>query len=357
MDLEKLSEAIIAVYDNDGKQVEYKECSIKMAMSKYSSTKEETPTLFLDGEPFRRIRKAKITFKCDCGRINTIHLSKFLKKEKMNCKHCAETLEKRKHHSEVLRKIHKGETYIKNVRYKTNTYDFSKETEEFKENFYKTHLTETEFDTFKKYLYSVNDVCVEGKNVEFFSHEKCTNHNKYRQMVKIDGTLVTFQKIKLKCANCGEIFSITRNPKERIIAHNFDCKGCYLNNTTFKVQKIGDNLTFQGKLELNFIKRCKECGISIVNGPRIKYVWRGVEKKYITDFYLPQFKMIIELKDNHIWHKNQVKCGKWGCKENAAKQYAKINGCQFVLLFPNDIESFFNNLEIDSLNAEMPLEN
>lgn len=85
-------------------------------------------------------------------------------------------------------------------------------------------------------------------------------------------------------------------------------------------------------------------------------MWGNVERTYITDFYLPQYKMIIELKDNHIWHKNQVKSGKWERKEEAANEYAKANDCKYILLFPTDIDSFFNSLEIDSLNAVMPLE-
>lgn len=356
MDLEKLSERIIAIYDNDGNKIDYTECSIKMAISKYSSTKEETPTLFLDGKPFRKIRKAKVTFKCKCGRINTIHISKFLQKKKISCKHCSETLEKRLHHGDVIRKIHRGETYVKMTQKHNNVYNFEGETEEFKTNFYKTHLTKAEFEVFKKYLYSVNGVCVEDKYVEFLPHEKCTNHNKYRQMIKIDNDVVTFQKIKLRCANCGMLFSITRNPKERINSHNFDCKGCYFNNKTFKINLLEKKLTYQGNFELSFIKACKLYGIDITNGPKIKYVWGNVERTYITDFYLPQYKMIIELKDNHIWHKNQVKSGKWERKEEAANEYAKANDCKYILLFPTDIDSFFNSLEIDSLNAVMPLE-
>ena len=55
--------------------------------------------------------------------------------------------------------------------------------------------------------------------------------------------------------------------------------------------------------------------------------------------------MVIELKDNHIWHKKQVESGKWEKKENGAKQYCNINGLKYVLLFPNDIDTFFKTLK------------
>ena len=31
-------------------------------------------------------------------------------------------------------------------------------------------------------------------------------------------------------------------------------------------------------------------------------------------------KTLIEIKDNHIWHMNDLKSGKWAAKENAAKE-------------------------------------
>ena len=85
-------------------------------------------------------------------------------------------------------------------------------------------------------------------------------------MVKINDVIYPFKDIKLRCALCGKVFHITRMIKERVKSHNFDCKKCYLNNKTFKVVKLNDNLSFQGNEELNFIKRCNENQIEIVNG-------------------------------------------------------------------------------------------
>ena len=53
---------------------------------------------------------------------------------------------------------------------------------------------------------------------------------------------------------------------------------------------------------------------------------------------------MVETKDNHIWHQEQIKSGKWEKKEDAAIKYCTKNNMKYVLLFPNDIEEFFKNL-------------
>jgi len=164
-------------------------------------------------------------------------------------------------------------------------------------------------------------------------------------MVEIDGVKVAFQKIKLRCPLCGEIFSITRLLKDRIRKHNFDCRRCYLNNKIFNVKKITDNLNYQSKTELEFIQKCNERNIEIVNGAKIPYTFHDKHATYFVDFYLPQYKMLIEIKDNHIWHKKQVESGKWQAKYDAVQQYCADNNMTYYLLFPTDIDSFFLTLK------------
>ena len=59
---------------------------------------------------------------------------------------------------------------------------------------------------------------------------------------------------------------------------------------------------------------------------------------------------MIEIKDMNIWHKNQLKSGKWQAKENAAIEYCEQIGYTYKLLFPNDFDDFFNAIERDSLS-------
>ena len=65
--------------------------------------------------------------------------------------------------------------------------------------------------------------------------------------------------------------------------------------------------------------RFKNCvgknGIVIQDGPYIKYYWNGKNRKYLVDFLMPSEKLLVELKDNHYWHKQEVAIGKWKCKK------------------------------------------
>ena len=86
-------------------------------------------------------------------------------------------------------------------------------------------------------------------------------------------------------------------------------------------------------------------GIEIINGPKVKYFFDGKERTYSIDFELPKQHKLIEIKDNHIWHKKQVESGRWQKKENAAIEYANKLNYEYHIIFPNDIEGFFQTLK------------
>ena len=343
--LKELSDSIVRVLDAENIEIMYNKAEIKPHLFKYSSTHKQKPTLFLDDKPYSSKTKFKITYKCKCGAVNTILLEKFLVKKKLSCCKCSQTEELRKWHGEVIRNIHKGIGYVSKdkSRFK-RTYDFNSEKEEFKKKYYSNNLTQNEYKKVIKYIYSIDGIEIENKSVKFFEYENGVNSKKYRQMVMIDGVKHPFKNIYLKCPLCGKIFHITRPIKERVLHNNFDCKKCYLNNHVFPLRKYRDGLTYQGNLELNFIKRCDKENIQIVDGAEIEYIFKNKKLTYRIDFLLPQYNLMVETKDNHIWHQEQIKSGKWEKKEEAAIKYCTKNNRKYVLLFPNDIEEFFKNL-------------
>lgn len=344
--LKKLESLIIKVIDENGEEITFDNVKIELEISKYSSSHSPSPVLIINNEKrFFKNRSIKITYRCLCGNENTILLKRFLIKKTLKCKNCRETEEKRKWHSEVLKKIHKKEKYIPKTTKNKRNYDFNAESDSFKKNYFLNNLTIEEFENIKKYIYSINDIEVFNKEYSLLPFENGVNHKKYRQMILIDGKIIPFKNIKLKCPLCGKIFSISRMIKERVIKHNFDCKGCCLNNKTFATHKIKDNLTFQGKQELLFIDKCFENNIDIINGPEIDYIYDNKKHIYRIDFYLPKLKMLIEIKDNHIWHRKQIENGKWDCKYNAAVNYAYLNGMTYHLLFKKDFDTFFASLK------------
>ena len=350
----KLENSVLRLFDENLNEISYNTLELKYYKPKYSSALRDSLTVFLDGEPLTNLKKKKIRveYKCDCGGVSTIHLSKFLAKTKMSCKKCVETEEKREWHSKVLKRLHKGLTYVKRDIHASErvVYNFDGETEEFKAKYYEHALTKEEFDKIKKYIHSIDGVCTKDTELILIEHDTSKNARKYRQTVLIDGEKHPFQRIYLKCPLCGTVFGITRPLKQRVLSNNFDCKYCYMNNKTFAIKKYREGLTYQSKMELEFIKSCDKIGIKITNGSDVEYMMNGVKHNYRIDYQLPEFGYQIELKDNHVWHRRQVESGKWGLKEDAAKEFCSRNKMEFFLLFPEDVESFLNHLERDSLN-------
>lgn len=347
--LEMLNSHILKIYDKNDAEIKFTTKEIKYFKAKYSSAKLPSITLFLDGFPLTSIKKNKykVLYKCKCGKENKIYLSKYLLKKEMVCINCRETEEKIEWHKLFFKMQKEGKTRGWKKRQKKD-YIFDKETDEFKKVYFEKKLTSQEFDKAKKYIYSIDGIKVENKEYVFLPYDESYNGEKYTQRVIIDGIKHSLTNICLRCPLCGEIFHITRNLKERIKKHNFDCRKCYLNNKTFVVKQYDTHLTYQGKLELEFIERCKKNNILITNGDKLDYTFENKFHTYTIDFKLPNLKMLVEIKDNHIWHKKQIENGKWQCKEKIAKEYASQNGMTFCLLFPKDFNNFFKPYERDS---------
>ena len=351
--LKDLEKRVLRIIDENGKDVHYDICEIKLYKHKYSSTGKPSPTLYIDGVPItgkQRTSKYKVEFICECGNKSTTVLCKFLTKTKMTCTHCRENEEKVNWHRKYYQLKRFGITRGNKVKV-INDRCFDDESDEFKKEYFKRNLTVSEFNIIKKHIYSIDGITIEDKNIEFIAADKCNNGMIYSQAVIIDGIKHKLNDIQLKCAKCGRIFHITRHLKERFNNYNFDCKDCYLVNKVFKVQKYSSSLTYQSKPELKFIETCIKNGIEITNGSKVEYDYNSKKHKYTIDFYLPNRKMQVEIKDNHVWHKNQVKSGKWKAKEDAAIKYCNEHNQKFVLLFSDKFNEFFNH-ERDSLTID-----
>lgn len=342
-----LEKSILRIFDSNGNEIPFNTKKVCYYKNKYSSSKNESLSLFIDNVQLsgNKKNKRKVEYICTCGSIHTMDLGKFLCKKKMTCVNCRETEEKREWHKLYFKKKKEGlERGYKNKREKKK-YSFEEEDDEFKNIFYKKHLTLEEFNNIKKYIFSIHDIEIENKNVIFLPNEPVFNQKKYRQCVKIDGNIYPFTDVYLKCPLCGEIFHISRLIKERVIKNNFNCRTCFLNNKTFTLKRINEFLTYQSNTELKFIEKCFKNNISIIDGRKIPYYFNNKKHVYNIDFELPDLKFLIEIKDNHIWHKQQISSGKWGCKEESAIKYCEKNQLKYRILFPNEIDTFFKHIK------------
>lgn len=343
--LNELSNTIKKFILKDGTEIVPKK--VKLTYETYSIFfNKKSIKVYADGVNIP-INKTKVVYQCKCGKINTILLKKFLGKKRIKCPSCREDEEKRRNHSRYF-----VEGYQKKIiKEKKIVYDFSKESNDFKEKYYKRHLTASEFYLLLPHIKSINGINVQNSNVIYVEHEVIYNQYKYMPHVIINNINVPFTNVELICEKCKKHFSISdrRSKKEKLLKDEILCKDCSFNNKRYQIKMyktiFGDTIKYQSETEFIFIKKCEKNKIRILNGFDIKYHFNESEHIYKVDFFLPEHKFLIEIKGNHIWHRKQIETGKWNAKENAAVNYAKINDLHFKLLFLNEFNDFFTQLK------------
>ena len=81
-----------------------------------------------------------------------------------------------------------------------------------------------------------------------------------------------------------------------------------------------------------------------MNGPNIDYKFNDKNCKYRVDFQIND--ILIEIKDFHIWHRNQVESGLWKAKEEAVDNYIKEKGTKkYFFITPNNWNQMLSELK------------
>jgi hypothetical protein len=95
---------------------------------------------------------------------------------------------------------------------------------------------------------------------------------------------------------------------------------------SYKILKHDNiELLYQGTYELDFINYCILNSISIERGPTIDYSLNFKSRKYHSDFYLPYYNLICEVKSSWTYMKDK--------DENLAKEeYSKKSGYNFLFI-------------------------
>jgi hypothetical protein len=353
--IEILERSIINIENINNGEIINENLKIHYFKNKYSNLESESLILFYKDEPIKT-RKYKVSYKCECGFLNKIHLSKFLNKKNMRCAKCKETEEKKLKHSKLLsdknfkRKIKKQFIYNLETHIEDSLTKFSSESPNFVKKYYEKKITSDEFIRLIDKIVSVNGVYIKDKDVRFIPTLTVKNQSKYSQYIIYENEKILLDNIEFKCENCGDNFNTTRKPKEKIKNYRILCSSCTFCNKTFKKRKyktiFNDHILYQSLVELDFIKKCENKGIKILNGEKIKYLFDGKEKKYSIDFYLPEHNYQIEIKGNHIWHRTQINNGIWFEKQKSAEKFCEINNLKYVLLFQEQMNDFLESIKI-----------
>ena len=285
-----------------------------------------------------------------CNIINFIILKKFLLKTTLRCHKCRESDQNKKNkqslyvkmslneHGKIIPKENKKDNIISLMNndeiIKFSNQSFENESELFKINYYLKTPTEYEFNSIK------NKIKVEKITIDkYYPCIRTTHSHKYSPKILDNmGNLHLLNKIIYKCECCENEFE-GRHLKKRINQYKILCRNCTLCNKSFKIRYTnnikGNKVRYQSLLELDLINFCNLYLIEIVNGPYVDYYFNQKNHKYLINFRIEN--ILIEIKDNHKWHRDEVNSGKWQSKENSAIEYCKIHSLIYKLVMRYDL--------------------
>ena len=347
-----LCDNIIIVYSKKDKNVYYEGKFYPILFKHmYSSSKNETVRLKIN-DNILPIGDLIVKYKCpSCASENDILLKKFLTKITTKCIHCKEDEDKRKTqsiyvkssfaefgklHRKVIEKKKKLFSMSSNELIELSNKSFDKETSEFKNIYFNSIPTIDEFSKIKNKIKIEN---INMNSIEYYPHILTNHSHKYSpKILDENGKLHLLSSVTYICDSCGVEFN-GRYFKYRSSQHKVLCRSCIFCNKSFKIRYTknikGDKIRYQSNPELDLINYCNINSVLIENGPLIKYEFENKIRTYFVDFRIRN--ILIEVKDDHIWHKNDILSGKWKAKEDAAKEYCKINKLEYKLIMKKDV--------------------
>ena len=139
-----------------------------------------------------------------------------------------------------------------------------------------------------------------------------------------------------------------KNKKKETMLRNWGVENPSQQREIFeKAQKNGKKsllhteteLMYRGSYELDFLEFCIINNIKVTKGPTITYSSENKNKYYHSDFFLPEFKLIIEIKSSYYFEKYY--------ETNVKKKEAAINtGFNFIFIIDknyDELKSLLND--------------
>ena len=221
--------------------------------------------------------------------------------------------------------------------------------EDFQNTYLLKYLSEEEFERIRYKIISVNnDKIKDLSKYKYVFNFKSNNQTIFNpQLVNFEENLLEKPvNIKFQCENCDNHF-ISRELYSQKNKYKILCKDCSFCNKTFKIRNmkniLNEKVIYQSQFEKKFITYCNENNIVIKNGDTIEYEWKDKKLKYKIDFKIPDKKLLIELKDKHIWYTREKLNEKQDSKIEAAKKYAVDIDYRYEFVFQNEYMHFIKN--------------
>lgn len=336
---QQLAKNICEIYNCDGiTKQQYTDISVVCTTRKYTSTKSPIWRLVIDGEETTRKSPLLVKYKClTCECISTVSMLSFLRKLNNSnahmCYMCRNKCEqKRENHSVWMTgknirsftsspKIHISATTL----YEQAKESFSNLPLDFQNEYWKKHLKHYQMVKLLSFIRSLHNGHIpldRIKRCEYWEVYPCGNQMQFTPVFydAIDNEVIRIYQPILRCEQCDSDWRC-KNMKPFVDCYRVLCPSCKLCRRTFKIRGTSnlncEKILYQSKPEKQFIDWCKTHNIVVKNGPQIQYTFRSKDKKYKVDFLIPSIGYLVEVKDDHCWHRNQVDSGQWTCKEQA----------------------------------------
>jgi hypothetical protein len=325
---------------------------IQFESSKYSSKKNEIWHVYINDKKVKKTSELIFNYKClTCEKINTCASTQFLRKIRQGKSRCFQC--------NVTSLNHNSSTSIKSYQelYEMSKQEFECYPDQYKNSYMLSHLSENDYDRIKSKIISFgNGKYTNLEEYEYWSIYKVNNQMKFSYVLydRINDTIFKPHQPIMKCDNCEKTWRC-KSLETFKNCYKILCPDCKLCNRTFKIRPIKNNnneiIMYQSKLELKFIEWCASNNITVRNGPNIDYVYNNKKHNYRVDFEIECSggAILIEIKDFHIWHKNQVESRLWNEKMIAVDKYImeETKYRKYYFITPNNWKQKLKELELE----------
>lgn len=331
--------------------------SVPRTLRTLTSPASKVPVVrfLLEDKVIGRNNDLLIGYDCwNCGVRNEITLNLYLRKVSKNVRCCnaCKNLDDKKRADHVAYMLGEREVVPSETRWMdkplsqrcTESNDmFQLEDLAFQTSYFLNHMTQDEFARIRGKLRSVgNGKLTDLSGWDYLPHYRVWNQSKYTPMLVNGNQIEKPAYVQWSCEECDTSF-INRDLEIQKNRLRILCADCGFCNRTFKVRSMMTpfgKIRYQSIQERRCVEWCVEKGIAIANGPRISYMFGTRTHVYKVDFQIPSLKALIEIKDNHVWHKQQIESGKWGKKESAARAWAEEHGWTYEMVFPKTLSKW-----------------
>ena len=334
--------------------------TLKFESSMYSSTKENIWHVFINDKKIKKSSEYVFTYMClTCEKPNSCASTQFLRKIRQGKAQCFQCNNVALNSKEKVRKDYPKTKPVKTLRqiFEESKTEFETYPDQYRNSYLLSHLSIDDYNRIRPKIQSFgNGKYIDLKDYEFWPIYKVNNQMKFSHVLynPDNDTIFKADQPILKCDNCENTW---RAKTLEQFKNDFKtlCPDCKLCNRTFKLRptkNINNQIVmYQSKLEMKFIEWCASMNIVVTNGPSVEYVFNEKSRKYRVDFQIGD--CLIEIKDFHIWHRNQVESGLWQTKVDAVEKYIAEKGLsKYYFITPKNWNQMISELRIYLNKAE-----